>query len=488
MAQDRDIFDKAGQFNLAECRILSYRHDNEKLPISIDILGILVNFEIREDILTNNVMGRIVVYDMQDIRTVLPITGLERLSLKFNSPGISGYDYSDVTGVPLQIYKIDSVQEDPKQTKAQGYIIYFCSPEMYRNSITKVSKAYAGPVENAINDILRNKLKSTKPFFFEPTATNTKVVIPNLKPYKAITLLAKSAVPSQFPNNSGYCFYETSKGFYFRSIASMLAYNSLGAEITPRWKFASMISSVTEDRKMPQKRDIERRLSSVIRYDYKKPIDVLSNMNEGLYANKVISHNAFNKTITVTDFDYIKEGKKQPHNEMRGEAGLLYPEGVEYADTRKPLNEHFDSKVMVNTNTTKRHNDYRDVKSSKLGIRISHQQSMLNHNLTLLVYGNTLLNAGDVVIFTQQVKKPQNSETDEGLNNYTSGRYLIVAIKHIVNISAQRHEMVLECQKDSVRSAFPTEEEALSNIGQDNTSKLNIYNEQLKEFEGDVYT
>ena len=123
MAQDRDIFDKAGQFNLAECRILSYRHDNEKLPISIDILGILVNFEIREDILTNNVMGRIVVYDMQDIRTVLPITGLERLSLKFNSPGISGYDYSDVTGVPLQIYKIDSVQEDPKQTKAQGYIL-----------------------------------------------------------------------------------------------------------------------------------------------------------------------------------------------------------------------------------------------------------------------------------------------------------------------------------------------------------------------------
>ena len=211
-------------------------------------------------------------------------------------------------------------------------------------------------------------------------------------------------------------------------------------------------------------------------------------MNEGLYANKVISHNAFNKTITVTDFDYIKEGKKQPHNEMRNEAGLLYPEGVEYADTRKPLNEHFDSKVMVNTNTTKRHNDYEDVKSSKLGIRISHQQSMLNHNLTLLVYGNTLLNAGDVVIFTQQVKKPQNSETDEGLNNYTSGRYLIVAIKHIVNISAQRHEMVLECQKDSVRSAFPTEEEALSNIGQDNTSKLNIYNEQLKEFEGDVYT
>ena len=64
MATDRDTFDRAGQFNLEECRILSYRHDKDKLPISIDILGILVNFEIREDILTSNVMGRIVVYDI----------------------------------------------------------------------------------------------------------------------------------------------------------------------------------------------------------------------------------------------------------------------------------------------------------------------------------------------------------------------------------------------------------------------------------------
>ena len=45
---------------------------------------------------------------------------------------------------------------------------------MYRNSTTKISKAYAGPIENAINDILRNNLKSEKPFYFEPTADQYK--------------------------------------------------------------------------------------------------------------------------------------------------------------------------------------------------------------------------------------------------------------------------------------------------------------------------
>ena len=40
---------------------------------------------ITEDIFSNNIMGSIIVYDTQDIRTILPITGLERLSFKFNT-------------------------------------------------------------------------------------------------------------------------------------------------------------------------------------------------------------------------------------------------------------------------------------------------------------------------------------------------------------------------------------------------------------------
>ena len=40
---------------------------------------------ITEDIFSNNIMGSIIVYDTQDIRTILPITGLERLSFKLNT-------------------------------------------------------------------------------------------------------------------------------------------------------------------------------------------------------------------------------------------------------------------------------------------------------------------------------------------------------------------------------------------------------------------
>ena len=155
MAQtERDAFDKPGQYNLTELAILSYRQNKEEsLPNRMDIKGITFNFEIAEDILTNNVVGSVIVYDMQDIRTIMPMVGLERLSLKFNSPGMRGYDYSEDTGTPLQIYKIDKVRKDPKNERAQLYQIYFCSPEMFRNSTTKISKAYAGPVEDAVHDL-----------------------------------------------------------------------------------------------------------------------------------------------------------------------------------------------------------------------------------------------------------------------------------------------------------------------------------------------
>ena len=37
---------------------------------------------------------------------------------------------------------------------------------------------------------------------------------------------------------------------------------------------------------------------------YGKPVDTLSNMMDGMYANKLIVHDAFNKTIKTHNFNY----------------------------------------------------------------------------------------------------------------------------------------------------------------------------------------
>ena len=97
-------------------------------------------------------------------------------------------------------------------------------------------------------------------------------------------------------------------------------------------------------------------------------------------------------------------------------------------------------------------------------------------NLSLLVYGNTSLNAGDVINFAAPIMQP--GETDN--NPYTAGRYLIMAIKHTIAVETNTHEMVLRCFKDSVRTPLPTESDPLI-VGKDNINKIDIYNEDISE-------
>ena len=480
MAAEREILDKVGKYNLSEIKIISYRQDKEEsLPKTIDIKAITASLFLNEDILSNTLSGSAIVYDSQDIRTIFPLTGLERLSISLNTPGMPGYDMTEDNGIPFQIYKIDKVTKDPTNDIGQFYRIFFCSPEMLNSQITSVSKAYSGPIENAVNDILKNEkyLNSKKPFYFENTATNSKYVIPSLKPLKAINYLATQCVSGKY-NNSGYLFYETSKGFHFRSIESLLAINGAVARPT-RWNFQPQITQL-QDTKKPEVKDIERRMQTVIKYEFDKPVDTLVNIIDGLYANRLVVHDAFNKTIKTHDFNYVKEFEKSYHTETTGDEydskKHVLPD-TQYNDTGKGLNEYPNSKKMVVTETSKVHNDYEFVPTKEtLPKIVSQRKSLQNLNLSMLVYGNTILNAGDVIFFNQPLMRPADKPIQ---NPYTSGRYLITAIKHTVSLETGTHEMTLQCMKDSVRTPYPIESDPLI-VGKDNRKEINIYEEDIR--------
>ena len=479
--RESEILDKVGKYNLTTLDIISYQQQkSESAPKVIDIKGIADVINIHEDIFRHTIYGSVVVYDQQDIRSILPLTGLERLSLKFNTPGCPGYDYTEDNGTPFHIYKIDKITKIVDKDTAQYYQIFFCSPEMVNNQLETVSKAYAGPIENAINDIVKNKLKSKKPFYFENTATNAKYVIPSLKPFKAINYLATQSVSGKY-HNAGYLFYETAKGFHFRSLESLLAMGGSVARPT-RWNFQTQIQLNLDNNEKGQSevKDIQSRMQNVIKYDFDKHADTLSNIIDGMYANRLVVHDAFNKTIKTHDFDYVKEFEKSYHTETIGDEydskKHVLPD-TQYNDTGKGLNEYPNSKKMVVTETSKVHNDYEFVPTKEtLPKIVSQRKALQNLNLTMLVYGNTILNAGDVINFTVPLLRPGEKVI---ANPYTSGRYLIMAVKHVISMETGTHEMVLKCMKDSVRTPYPKEEDALI-VGKDNRKEINIYEEDIR--------
>jgi len=469
-----NVIARPGDYNLNTVKILSYRkNDDEGRLYEMNIKPIVVTIEVTEDIFSGFMSGNITVKDSQDIRTVLPITGLEKLELSFSTPGMNGVNAVRDFGHPFHIYKIEGVKVDPTNPRAQFYNIQFCSKEMFYNSFNRISQAYSGPIEESVEKILRDKdgLNSKKLFLYEPTKTNSKYVIPNLKPLNAINMLSQPAISGSY-NNAGYLFYETTQGFHFRSIESMLALG--GAVARPAsFKYLYQLANT-------QDQDIEKDLKNVIDYHFERPANTLFNLNEGMYANKLISHDSFNKTIEETDFDYMDTFGTFFHTEH--DQGFKSAEKTTLPYSKfdgQPfdISQKANAKFMTATSTSKVHNDYELIKPKDyLQKRLSQRLQLRNVNLNLQVFGNSEIHAGNIIVFETPYLRPLGVNEDPQNNPYWSGRYLVMGVKHIISQEDERYEMSLKCMKDAVRTPYEVETENVSVTEREyDQSVLNIY-------------
>ena len=129
----------------------------------------------------------------------------------------------------------------------------------------------------------------------------------------------------------------------------------------------------------------------------------------GMYANKLVVHDAFNKTIKTHNFNYKDNYEKEFHTETIGDSAdsnkMITPI-AQLNDTGKSLFEYEDSKKMVVTETSKVHNDYEFTHTNLTLPKIVSQMSQYkNMNLSILAHGYTMLNAGDIINFTESVRQ-----------------------------------------------------------------------------------
>jgi hypothetical protein len=108
---------------------------------------------------------------------------------------------------------------------------------------------------------------------------------------------------------------------------------------------------------------------------------------------------------------------------------------------------------------------------------------MANFNLILTVPGNTKVHAGDMISFALPYQKPVAPDKSQELNPYYSGRYLVLQIKHIVDQTSQKHEMIMRCVKDAVTSALPveTDKSVVKLKDKNNNQIINIYEDDNRE-------
>jgi len=143
---------------------------------------------------------------------------------------------------------------------------------------------------------------------------------------------------------------------------------------------------------------------------------------------------------------------------------------------------------MSATSTSKIHNDFEIIDPKEnMQIRLSQRVQMRNINLGLKVYGNTLLNAGDIITFDMPVLRPVGENERTQANPYYAGRYLITSLKHTISQVDEKHIMDIECMKDAVRTPLPIETDNNSLTEREWTrDTIDIYEQDSQYLTGDL--
>ena len=452
-----DNIEFAGDYDLKN--IFLHNHFGEV----IDIKNLVQELNIYESIYKNALTGSVVIIDAQNLIAKLEIQGTERISFTLKTPGAiderSIINASESTGHPFHVYKIT----DRKQV-APGtllYTLHFGSREFMRNLRTKVSQAYDGRLDRAVHQIMfdENYLDSRKEMTYEPCGNSDKVVIPNLRPFDAINMIAEKSLPEK-SNGVGYYFYETTKGFHFRSWDNMISVNGRHRRDTKQ-QFYYMPLNITDP-------DIEDKINheykSVESYRFINNFhDVAANTVGGTYGHRVISYNLFDKSFEQDDYHYHNDFVFSKHSEHAGRGdNEKYAIAESFVDEDdKSVSDYPESRVSLQSTTRFLHNEDKgavyglDVlqDGKQTGKRIAQQAQVIQGTaLKLVVKGQSYLEAGDLIEF--KLRSVDEKNTDGVEDPQYAGKYVITKIRHQIN--AEKYIMVLECAKDSVKQGFST--------------------------------
>ena len=462
----------AGDYNMSE--IILHNHANSGFTneeVGVNIQKLVVEMNIYESINKNSVSGTLVIVDSVNLIGNLPIQGTERLSFKLATPGTHEFDTivdcSEETGHPMHIYKLTNKKQLNEGTCS--YVLHFCSREFLRNLRTRVSEAFTGTIDQMVAKILNdeNYLDSRRKLFYQATRNQDTITIPNIAPFKAIEMLSRKAL-AEDSKSAGYLFYQTTKGFHFRSFESMCAdTRGLPREIKQEFNYQvrNVDSSITgienlKDGKIVNK--VVKDYSSVESYRFINNFhDVAMNQAVGTYAHRVITHNLFDKSYKISDYHYHNYFDDTKHTDGNNPAIVDTP--VDYDN--KGVSDYPESRVTVMATTQYTHDEETgafgiDVEQDGIteAARVSQLATVSSGtNLKLTVKGQSYLQPGDLIKFN--ILSVENKVISEGaLDPHFSGRYVISKIRH--RVTNDEYIQVLECVKDSVFNAYTSDGES----------------------------
>ena len=448
MALAKDQIQFAGEFLLEDCTIVS------TTGAEYNITELVQEINIYENLYQASISGDIVIKDTNNIVDNFPIIGEERLSLKIMTPQKSPKKDTtiDFTLSPLMIYKVNTVQGDGENALVVS--LQFGSVEAFRNNTCRVSQSYSGQPSDIVEKILRDEtyLRSKKPLYVEPTANLAKIVFPNKRPFKCIKHLSEIS-NSSFTNNSpSYLFYETTKGFHFRTIDSLC--------LEPvKFNFRETVGGQRDERGVVK---VENELENIIDYQVTPRKDTMRNIQSGMLSSKLLTHDIYFKRLNLYKYDYLSNFDKDIHPD-NGEGKPIYSEAKD-PDNQKTLFDHEDTKLFVTTTASGA--SFSEVTDGVLNYpyqsdnldqtlqrkKARNEQFEYGICMNVEINGQTYIQAGDKIGLEIGAT---SANTDNKLDDTLSGNYIVTHLRHTFTISQEtKHKIIMRVAKDSKKGNF----------------------------------
>ena len=393
---------------------------------SVDLRGGFVQLIYTESIMSDTITASYTFVDSgasvdgKSVRDGLPLVGEEKVDLAFEDNGENKLE------VTLYVNKITPFDN---KTQKSMLNINLVSKEFIMNEKARVKRRFDGKLSDHISSVVSEELESDKDVQIEPTINNLNTIGNSTKPFYFINNLCKKSVSSEsqtLGQTAGYFFYETSEGFFFKSIDGLL-------DQEPKAKTIYNETPDTGGGSMPEGKDFK-----TLKYSKKDNVNVQEKMKMGALSTRQVIFDPFNCYYEVIN---PKTDDTEGSLKTAGRDGLALKKDLRNPEFDKAgANEDYTrttyrliDKGTLPTGDSKQQVDKSEEENFK-GSQIENQ-AILRYNqffssqADIVIPGNFALHAGDMIHLDVPGLSDNRTETPD---DQDGGLYIITDICHTI--------------------------------------------------------
>jgi len=345
----------------------------------------------------------------------LKLQGGEKVSFKYTDGAGNILDFSDGNSLRLSHKNFEI-----RSFKSSSFIVRIVSKEFLDNKLSenRVIRRYSGKISKSVETILKEDLKTDKDLFVSDTLGNNIGDYGLYKePFEVILELQSMAIPNvqgAKGKTAGFFFWQTAKGFYFKSVD----------EIFKGKPVKKYIYNFKVDEEIPAGYD-----DKILDVNVLRVADIEKQLDYGAFGS-------ITKTFDFSNLTYKEDTPLLADGAGKILAGLDLPDYGEYA--KKP-STYFTSPKSIGMAYGTGDSIEQQLKKSKeenfsvsetIGQAMQNYRQRLNFMTEIKIPADFSLHAGDII----QCDLPElSSKTTPVRSPKDSGIYMILELCHYIS-------------------------------------------------------